>query len=347
MRQFKTTAQATPSQKGVIGILSALAKLPEDVMPEENISLPIGQYQLCLTALEPIQFADYSGSAWRGIFGHSLKKIACVTRNTECPDCMLYRSCVYSYLFETPPPLNSAKLSRYPAAPHPYLLIPAAKTRLQKGEECRLGLTLFGHGNRHLAYVIHALKQAVDKGIGRESQRLQLDSVQQLGADGWQEIYTVGGALQPQPLWLRSVPAVPTSVTVTLHTPLRLRLEGKNIRPEALRFTHFFSSLLRRFSLLSYFHSDEALEVDFRALKKQAESVQFEALELRWQEWHRYSNRQRCLVPMGGVVGEFQINSSELAPLWPYLWLGQWLHTGKGSSMGLGRYSLAFDQSSF
>ncbi|WP_420842151.1 CRISPR system precrRNA processing endoribonuclease RAMP protein Cas6 [Halorhodospira abdelmalekii] len=28
-------------------------------------------------------------------------------------------------------------------------------------------------------------------------------------------------------------------------------------------------------------------------------------------------------------------------PIWPWVWLGQWLHVGKGAVMGMGRYRYA------
>ncbi|MDQ7017104.1 MAG: CRISPR system precrRNA processing endoribonuclease RAMP protein Cas6 [Gammaproteobacteria bacterium] len=305
-------------------------------------TLPLAQYRVTLRALERICLPDYSGSAWRGVLGHALKRLACVTKQKNCADCLLYRGCVYSYLFETPPPLNSEKMRNYVAAPHPYLLVPNETKEIQVNEAYCLELTLFGHGNRHLAYLIQTLKMAGERGIGRNNGRFQLCSVEQrVAADEHQCIYTEGQALQPLPLFCAPLPKPPERVTVRLHTPLRLRSEGKNIRPERFEFGHFFSSLLRRLSLLSYFHSDEPLETDFVRLNALAQSVRLLAPELRWQEWRRYSNRQRCFIPMGGIVGSFELHSSELALLWPYLWLGQKTHTGKGSSMGLGRYSLS------
>jgi CRISPR/Cas system endoribonuclease Cas6 (RAMP superfamily) len=32
-----------------------------------------------------------------------------------------------------------------------------------------------------------------------------------------------------------------------------------------------------------------------------------------------------------------------LAPLMPWLWLGQWLHAGKNATMGLGKYRLEWN----
>ena len=41
---------------------------------------------------------------------------------------------------------------------------------------------------------------------------------------------------------------------------------------------------------------------------------------------------------MGGLLGNFEVQSNDIEDFWPYIWLGQWLHAGKGCTMGLGRY---------
>ena len=61
---------------------------------------------------------------------------------------------------------------------------------------------------------------------------------------------------------------------------------------------------------------------------------------MEWREWTRYSSRQQERLQMGGLVGEAEIEGRDLEPFWPYLWLGQWTHAGKGTSMGLGRYRI-------
>jgi CRISPR/Cas system endoribonuclease Cas6 (RAMP superfamily) len=33
-----------------------------------------------------------------------------------------------------------------------------------------------------------------------------------------------------------------------------------------------------------------------------------------------------------------------LEVFWPYLWLGQWTHIGKGTSMGMGAYTIQSDK---
>jgi hypothetical protein len=98
--------------------------------------------------------------------------------------------------------------------------------------------------------------------------------------------------------------------------------------------------LLRRISLITYFHTDTPLETDFAALTKQARLHNFSAQQLKWYDWTRYSSRQQTEMNMGGLIGSLQLDMQGLEPFWPYLWLGQWTHLGKGTSMGMGAYSI-------
>ena len=56
------------------------------------------------------------------------------------------------------------------------------------------------------------------------------------------------------------------------------------------------------------------------------------------------SSRQRQEMTLGGVLGRWTLSgdSAVLAQLWPWLWLGQWLHLGKNATVGLGGYRLAW-----
>ncbi len=310
--------------------------------PIITLPLTVSRYRLRFIAQEPLRLPAYAGSTWRGAFGHALKRLVCVTREPRCPDCLLYRSCSYPYLFETPPDPAIALLRKYPAAPHPFLLRPPADTRrsLAAGEETLLDLTLFGHGHRYLPYVIHALDQAATQGLGSHRGRLALAAVEQNAATGWTPIYQSNGPLTPAPPHIPEPPSCPERLALRIETPLRLAVDNDHITPETFRFTHLFGSLLRRIPLMIAFHGAAPLTADFAALARAADRVPLTAVRLHWRDWNRYSSRQRNTVPMGGLVGEIELNGAGLEPCWPWLWLGQWTHAGKGAVMGLGGYRI-------
>lgn len=304
--------------------------------------LAVGRYRLRFEEGEGGGWRGYLGSAWRGVLGRELRRLTCVTQCERCEECLLYRSCVYSYVFETPPPAESGKLAGYTAAPHPFVLrIPEEGEGAQGGYA--LGLTLFGRGNVYLGYLVEALRRAGERGLQRERRKVTLKGVEQETAPGsgeWRRIHEEGGTLAPLGAAEASWPEMPKRVRLALRTPLRLRHREEYVGPERFSFRDLFANLLRRMSLLMYFHTEEVLETDFVGLVREAEEVRVSEAGVRWQDWARYSGRQKTRLLMGGLVGEVVVETEGHERLWPYLWLGQYTHAGKGTSMGLGRYEV-------
>ena len=323
--------------------------MPLIVAPDANkelspmpIHLPISEFTLQFSTDQPSTLPRFPGSAWRGALGHALKRTVCVVRDTPCPDCMLYRTCAFPYVFETPPPVGSEKMRRYTAAPHPLVI---AVDGPSDSASFQLGLTLFGKGHTYLPYLIHALSQAGENGIGHARQRFRMAEVRQrnlLGSvqDAWESIHTPGQPLAVLPAQSPPCPPAPGLVRVDFNTPLRLRRQDHLVTPNTFRFSDLFSALLRRISMLTYFHTETPLETDFAGLKRLSETIEITHANLHWWDWTRYSTRQKTEMQMGGLLGSFQVDSVQLGELWPYLWLGQWTHAGKAATMGLGRYRL-------
>ncbi len=302
--------------------------------------IPINTYRFYFAVDGPVTLPKYPGSAWRGAFGHALKKTVCIVRNTPCNQCMLKNACAYSVVFETPPPANAEKMRKYTAAPHPFVLqFPV--TAASADSLYPLDVILFGHGQRYLPYMVHALQTAGRAGIGGHKQVFSLQTIASINDQGTAETIYKNGELKPsQPAELPAIPAMPTHIEITFHTPLRIKQENKNLASRQFNFGAFFGTLLRRISMISYFHTDTPLETDFAALTAQARTVQFASQQLKWYDWTRYSSRQQTEMNMGGLIGSVELDMQGLEEFWPYLWLGQWTHVGKGTSMGMGAYSI-------
>lgn len=301
--------------------------------------IPINAYRFYFDSPRPILLPDYPGSAWRGAFGHALKRTVCVVRNTPCNHCMLKSACAYSYVFETPPPTDSEKMRKYNAAPHPFVLrLPESSST---DSNYSLDLTLFGHGQRFFPYLVHALQTAAKEGIGGKRQLFELLQIDELDSQGGRRrVYQDGALSLQQPATAPPVPDMPARITLTFHTPLRIKHDQKNVTPSNFNFGALFSTLLRRISMISYFHTDTPLDADFAGLTARAKQVTIADQQLHWYDWTRYSSRQQTEMNLGGMVGTITLDTNELEAFWPYLWLGQWTHVGKATSMGLGAYSI-------
>ena len=133
----------------------------------------------------------------------------------------------------------------------------------------------------------------------------------------------------------------PSTLRLSFLTPTRLKFDG-NLSPKP-EFHILIRNLLRRISLLSYFHCGEELNLDFKGIIEEAKGVRVRQENLKWLDWERYSNRQETKMKMGGFVGEVAFEG-DLELFIPFLILGEHVHVGKGTSFGLGKYLLTHQE---
>lgn len=266
----------------------------------------------------------------------------CVTRERRCESCLLRKACVYPFVFETEAEIQSTNGPRADAVPHPFVLGVEANWRQRTVEEERVEVTLFGRGEQAWAYLIHALREGAQRGLGAERLPLRLEKVEQEwgGRSQWVNVLGPGGRLEGRHGGRPAIPAAPPVVRVRLATPLRIRRQNDLVEQERLGFDELAAAVLRRLALVSRHHTDAGWRMDHAGLRAQAAEARVLDKKLGWQDWARYSSRQERKVPMGGVVGEMVLETAGWEELWPLLWVGQWVHAGKGTSMGLGRYEV-------
>jgi CRISPR-associated endoribonuclease Cas6 len=348
------------------------------------------QFQFVLKAEDCVNLPVYKGSTFRGAFGHAFKKIVCVhpvrksrealnqgkpilksdpavgqrgiisngvNREKICESCLLKGKCVYSYVFETPPPSDTSRMRKYPFAPHPFIITPPLeeKRTYREGEMLCFELTLIGKSIDYLPYFIYTFDELGRMGIGKGKGRYQLEEVKTVNIgerskDKGQRLGTIYCGqdkilkntykmitienLQPDSL-LTSTSA--STLNLVFLTPTRLKFDGSlSPKPE---FHILFRNLLRRISLLSYFHCGEGLELDFKGLIESSRDIKVKKEKLAWYDWERYSNRQETKMKMGGFIGSI-IFEGDFKEFFPFLLLGEYIHVGKGTSFGLGKYEI-------
>ncbi|MCK2127766.1 CRISPR system precrRNA processing endoribonuclease RAMP protein Cas6 [Thauera aromatica] len=310
--------------------------------------LPLARYRFTFRMAEALRLPDYAGSLLRGQFGAALRRTSCMTRAATCDGCPLRATCPYPAIFEAPAPAAHA-LQNFSHIPNPYVIEPPALgTRaIAAGEPLQFGLVLFGRALEHLPLISFALQRAAEGGLGKERARGTLESLDVQDGNGttftciWQAGDSAIDAHDPQ---VRLDPAPsstpPARLDLHLHTPLRLQHQGQPVRPHALTPRKLIADLLRRITLLAEFHADRpGLLADAPALVRHADTLGHRP-QLRWHDWSRYSSRQQREMTLGGALGTWTLEG-ELAPLLPWLRLGEWLHVGKNATLGMGRYVLS------
>ncbi len=316
--------------------------------PDQPASSPfplLSRFRFGLRALDWIRLPPYPGSAWRGLLGHGLRRTACVTRAPSCEGCLLIHGCVYSQLFETPPP-PGLDLRGFSSVPHPFVLNidPKAPRQYQPGEALGLGITLMGPAIPQVPYLIHALGWAGQRGVGPGQGALALETVEREGVPGggcWERVYDAaqGAYLQrwPEPL---APPEAPEQVRIRLITPLRIKRDGHFVVPREFALADLLRHLYNRLQRLAVLYGGHPESFSPHRGPDLTQGLAVIDADLYWHDWTRYSSRQDTLMQMGGLLGDLRVAGPLLADVWPALWVGQWTHLGKGTAFGLGAYRL-------
>ena len=296
-----------------------------------------------LQAKDIILLPSYKGSTLRGGFGNAFRRVVCALRRTDCADCILREKCVYSYVFETPPPSDTKMMTKYTHAPHPFIIEPPPEKRhaYKPGDEINFGLTLIGRAIDYLPYFVYTFDELGKMGLGKGRGKYELKEVSCEGK-------IIYNSIDKQLLFSPTQPPLKISggaegrgvmsLTLNFLTPTRIIYDG-HLTLE-LEFHMLVRQLLRRISLLYYFHCNgDPSAWDFKGMIEKAKEVKVARSDLRWYDWERYSARQDEKLKMGEFVGEITFEG-EIGPFMPLIKAGEVLHVGKGTGFGLGKYEV-------
>lgn len=301
-----------------------------------------------LKVLEPLVLPPYKGSTLRGGFGYAFRRVVCAIKDKECKDCILKEKCVYSYVFETPPPLNTKIMRKYKTAPHPFVIEPPLEKRkiYKPNEEIQFVLILIGRSIDYLPYFIYTFDELGRIGIGKGKAKYELKEVTCEG----KTIYDFKSKIL-KPFKTHSLPLNDdiiarspdinrgdVAISLSFLTPTRILYNGHLTLD--LEFHIFIRNLQRRLSLLSYFHCNgDPSKLDFKGIIEKAKGVKVKNHTLKWYDWERYSGRQETRIKMGGFVGDIMFEG-DIKPFMPLIKAGEILHVGKGTAFGLGKYRI-------
>jgi CRISPR-associated endoribonuclease Cas6 len=306
----------------------------------------LAKYTFHLEAGGDLDLPVYKGSTFRGAFGHAFRRVVCIRRERECDGCIVKGKCVYSYVFETPLPPDAKMMRKYAAAPHPFILCPPleSKRRYEAGDIFSFDFTLIGRAIEYLPYFIYTFEELGTIGLGKDRGKFKMNSVTvHSGKPDMVEIYDGKSKTLKSDYSKYLIPNLqssivnPQSLNLIFMTPTRLSYDESLVHD--LEFHILVRNLLRRISLLSYFHCGEELKLDFKGLIDKAKEIKVKKSNLKWYDWERLSNRQNTKIKMGGLVGKITFEG-ELSEFMPLVQLGEYVHLGKSTSFGMGKYQI-------
>ncbi|MBT9133405.1 MAG: hypothetical protein DDT38_00126 [Firmicutes bacterium] len=322
------------------------------MMTSKSFFLSYARFAFQLEARAEAILPPYLGSTLRGVLGRAFRDLACMARRPDCGGCMFISRCAYAYVFETNRLTVPEETGHY-YVPHPFVLEPPLEQRTYFAKEERLAfnLVLLGQGLEYLPFFIAAFHLSDKLALGAKRYPFALVKVDQLLEADVIPVWNEGSSLLRQPAVQNLIASLngqacgpaPEELTVLLETPARLVYEGQ--LAHRLDFPLLMRALFRRLGLLGKAHGRTALALPFQELLHAAGTVEAVQTDLVWQDWDRYSSRQRTKLQMGGLVGSVRFRG-KLQPFLPFLRMGEIVHVGKGTVFGLGKIKLQTMKSS-
>jgi hypothetical protein len=310
-----------------------------------DFDLPIGQLQIDLRAIEPIRLPAFAGSKLEGAFGRTLYEISCTRRDLEsCQPCPLRQICPYGTLYAPTLPAD-LKVDSLKQPPRPLIFVAemARERVVQPHESFGFGLVVVGRALQHLPYIVAAIRQMGERGIGLGRGRFELIQVSSQNPYTGQS-QSLASAASPvvahQALQINQadLPALPESqLTLHLETFTHIKSGGKVV--EALQFPVLVRALQRRVSNLEQIYGGARSQgANYSQLPLLARGVELIEQQTRHSHQAR-SGKGRDPIIMNGLVGRVTYRG-DLQPFAILLRFGELVGVGRWAHFGAGRYRI-------
>ena len=313
-----------------------------------------------------ITLPAFTGSTFHGVLGRALSDVRYSDRREACSECTCRPECryanLYSYLFETPadhPFVSQAGAlirKNQKEYPKPIILDPPRGGAYAEGDQMMLQMTLVGKAIECLPFAVCGLRQFSQARFGPSNECLMLDSIID-GADSESPVETLiyngktdtyigpGSVCDLNRIvgdTYKNLDTANTTSNIHIRFLTPLRFMENNRLGATLDFKIFMARILDRIELLSV-HSPLTEPIDKNAILDAAAQVKTEKSGLQWHDWERYSSRQNNRMKFGGYLGDI-VFSGNLIPFLPYIKMGEFLHMGKQTTFGLGKYRVMVSQ---
>ena len=330
--------------------------------------LPLARLRFDLQTLEDAPVPAYKGDMLRMALLWWLSEFWCPMPDRCRHGCRRPDVCMFGRLCE--PPVDPAWPSRVRhlmgnSPPPAYALWDRQDRRghLAAGDAWSFELTLVGElALRQIPAIVAAVQQGAEQGMGRIRLRSRVRQVVAVGAvpdspqverrlaveqpqgDGmvltWQSYRLDEVAFGYREVAGRAGSGSEPVRALSLRylSPVKIKERGQWVEVPA--FSAVMRALVRRLRILSQVHgAGEWPQPEFGPLLDLAEMVRLEHHETFWTGYDRWS-RRGGQHEVEGFIGQAWYAGDDLRPLLPILWLGQWVHVGKGYVIGNGRYTV-------
>ncbi|WP_241191353.1 CRISPR system precrRNA processing endoribonuclease RAMP protein Cas6 [Deinococcus psychrotolerans] len=216
--------------------------------------------------------------------------------------------------------------------------------KLEPGETLTFGMVVIGQAAAQLAYLLAALREVGQRGLGRTRGRLEMTEVRSVQPYTGEQTLLLQGAelgvnLSPIVLGLANFPPLAHgSVCLHLRSPLHLKVDGQ--MAQHLHFPVLVRALQRRVSNLEQMYGGgRSVGSDFSQLPLMARDIETVAQHTHQVSQLRKGSRPDQKASMDGLIGTVEYRG-DLSPFTALLRYGEQLGVGKWAHFGAGLYTL-------
>ena len=320
-----------------------------------------------LRAVEPLWLHAHNGSALRGMLYGTLRLMSAGGPAAMTPSALQFRP--HDPVLERLLATLDEDSDRGQDVARPYVIVPPILTETQRethvlmpGELLTFGITLLGTAIEAFQFIVLALQQAGQAGLGRfwpqKQGRGEFELVRASAHNALtgttQELYVLGSRMVQWPAVVvthadivaqvaHDVQGNPHRLRLYFHSPLSLRQHGRLI--DVPHFHVLVHRLIERLTQLSETHAEARLpglpaDREARnALLHLADQVQLVNNQTSWVSARGFSDRTSKPTDLGGLMGvaEYVTEHPEgLAPFMTLLRWGELTHAGRHTVKGNG-----------
>ncbi|HON36519.1 MAG TPA: CRISPR system precrRNA processing endoribonuclease RAMP protein Cas6 [Methanothrix sp.] len=320
--------------------------------------LSLSQFEAKIMFSSEADLSRWSGNTLRSGFGAHLRSLVCIhgaeageREAAACESCLLQRSCVYDFFYNSRPPEGVKVLRKQSDIPRPFVFDPPFSGRHSAGSTNDFRFTLIGRGMEYLPYFLLALRNLGESGMSRGYRlgygKFCIEAVDCIGYGARNEIFsgdTVYNRAIPMSYqeMLKASAEHRGDLTVRFTTPAQIK-EGDRYTA-APSFRGLISRLLFRANALAEFYGSGMLYDNEQVLSilghcRQVSIARANTEEIRTKRYfHKQKMKKQNLPP--SFVGEITYRGEFPREVMALLELGRLIHVGKMATFGNGMYEV-------